>query len=81
MKINILLNYKGNEEIKDIKMEIPSFYKISDLVRQSVDLFNNLFVEEKSVFRLAQNYNNFILKPSKKTGKPDMDMPSMCFIF
>ena len=65
-----------NEEIKSINVEIPGFYKISDLIRQSVDLFNNLFVEEKSVFRLSQQYSHFSLKPSKRTGKPNLDMPS-----
>jgi len=76
IKVNILVHYKENEEIKSINVEIPGFYKISDLIRQSVDLFNNLFVEEKSVFRLSQQYSHFSLKPSKRTGKPNLDMPS-----
>ena len=63
--------------MKYINIEIPSFFKISDLIRQSVDLFNNLFLDEKSKYRLSQQYSHFFLKPSKKTGKPNLDMPSI----
>jgi len=73
----LLIHYNDNEEVKSIIMEIPSFFKISDLIRQSIDLFNSRFMEEKSICRLSTQFSNYFLKPSKKTGKPNLGLPSM----
>lgn len=79
IKINLMINNNSKPEESDIysiNIEIPSFFKISDLVRQCVDLFNDKFIKEKSMYRLNQQYKNYFLKPSKKTGRPDINMPS-----
>lgn len=73
----MLIHYNDNEEVESINMEIPSFFKISDLIRQSIDLFNSRFMEAKSMFRLSTQFSNYFLKPSKKSGKPNLDLPSM----
>lgn len=76
VKINVVLIEKGVEELKSISIECPNFYKISDLIRQGVDLFNEQFVQEKSKYRFTQIYKNFFFKPSKKNGQPKTDVPS-----
>lgn len=77
IKLNVMLRYKENEELKSLSLQLPNYWKVSDLIREAVDLYNKKFVEEKSRFRFNQAYSNYVLKPSKKSGKPDNDMPSI----
>ena len=61
-----------------------------DLIKMSVDIFNDNFVNENLKIRLKPNYKLYNMKPSKKSGKPDKDLPSkknfhilfyFCYVF
>ncbi len=42
----------------------------------SVNIFNENFLQENSIFRLKNNYKAYSLKHSKKSGKANTDLPS-----
>ena len=66
---------KPVEKIHYVMLTIDSSFYSSNIVKSSLDLFNNIFEEGKDDYRLSLNYENYKLKPSKKNGKPNMDYP------
>jgi hypothetical protein len=59
-------------------MNITNKITIFDLIKDSVVLFNKIFDKENLPFYLdVYNLQKYTIKPSKKTGKPDLDMPSI----
>ncbi len=62
-------------------MSITNKVTLLDLLKQCVKMFNELFEKENFPVRM----NNIIIskykiKPSKKNGKPDYDLPSNFFL-
>lgn len=65
-----------NEQIKTLDFKINEKTTINDLIILCIDSFNEIFKEEKVLYRLDTKYNEYNFKPSKKTGKPNHDLPS-----
>lgn len=63
-------------EIKSLNLQIQESTTIFDLTKMSVNIFNENFSKDNLPFRLKNNYADYCLKQSKKSGKPDMDLPS-----
>ena len=57
-------------------MRINNFTKIEKLIQISVEKLNLLLRNSSQNIELNDNLNNFSLKPSKKSGKPNLDLPS-----
>lgn len=67
--------------IYSIMQTIDSSFYSMNIIKQSIDNFNKLFESKDGdspiPYRLALNYNNYKLRPSKKNGKPNNDYPCM----
>jgi hypothetical protein len=74
IKINLLIDSRSIK--RSINLKIGNCDTIKDILKQSIDLFNDIFYREKVPLLLNKDYRIFYLKPSKKNGKPDMDLPS-----
>jgi hypothetical protein len=74
VKVHLLVGEKI--EIKSLTLEVQESTKISDLIKMSVNIFNENFSQENSIFRLKNNYKDYSLKQSKKSGKANTDLPS-----
>jgi hypothetical protein len=77
-------------EIKSLNLQVTEKTTIMDLIKMSVDIFNDNFVNENLKIRLKPHYRLYNMKPSKKSGKPDKDLPSknkilyfyiFCYVF
>ena len=77
IQVNILIKIDGNEYLKSVNVIITNKVSIGDLLRESIKLFNKLFEKENFPIRLSHiKLSNYEMKPSKKNGKPDKDLPS-----
>jgi hypothetical protein len=47
-----------------------------DVLKRALDLFNDILYKEKIPYSFNIDYRKYYIKPSKKTGKPDNDLPS-----
>ena len=47
-----------------------------DLLNRSIQMFNDLFYDEGLPYELKTDVKLYSIKPSKKSGKPESDMPS-----
>lgn len=63
---------------KTIQMIINSSVKIKFIIQKCLNEFNKLFANEKALFKLIDDPDCYVLKPSKKSGKPKTDMPPFC---
>ena len=48
---------------------------IRDLITTTVNIFNEKFIESGIIYRLNTTFEDYNLKPSKKSGKPNSDLP------
>ena len=65
-----------SKDIKSLTLQVTEKTTVSDLVKMSVDIFNETFERENSLLRMKTDYKIYKVKPSKKSGKPDNDLPS-----
>ncbi len=73
---------KGNKKIiKSIKVRITNVATMSDLLKQSIDVFNDMFTSQCLQYQLRTDLFEYSFKPSKKSGKPDHDLPSTSYLF
>ena len=72
IKVNLLIG----DIKKNINLKITDSDTIKDILKRSINLFNDILKKEKIHLQLNKDYNKFYLKPSKKSGKPDNDLPS-----
>jgi len=79
INISTVIKSKNEELIKKIVISINSVIKPLEIIKTSIDLFNIKFENERAGFRFSLNYNDYILKPSKKDGRPKLDYPSIDF--
>ena len=47
-----------------------------DLLRQCIEMFNDSFEREELPYEFVNSCDNYNIRPSKKSGKPDYDLPS-----
>lgn len=47
----------------------------------SIEEFNKKLTESNAKVRLSYDVNAYNVKPAKKTGKPNLDLPSIYSIF
>lgn len=61
-------------------LSIPKDFKIKDLIKKIVNELNDVFYRGDVPLRFitpeGTNINFFDIRPSKKSGKPDLDLPS-----
>jgi hypothetical protein len=80
-----LLLIKVSLSIKDkyffIDLSINKNTTIKELIVVCVENFNEKFKNEKMRKVLNFIYDNYNIKPAKKSGKPDEDIPCKYFIF
>ncbi len=79
VKVNIIVAKEKENipyQIKSINLQINDKNRVYDLIKMSVDNFNDGLTKENSFYRLDPDYRVYNLKPSKKSGKPDSDLPS-----
>jgi hypothetical protein len=65
--------------MKSIKMNIKETDSVESIVQLAIQIFNNIFKNEKILVQLSENLTLYKLKPSKKNGSPK-DLPGICFI-
>jgi len=63
-------------EIRTFNVEVAETAKFHELIKLSVNYFNEELIKENSDYRLQHNYKMYQLKKSKKSGKADFDLPS-----
>jgi hypothetical protein len=66
-------------EIKSLSLQVNDKTRIYDLIKLSLEIFNETFSKENLNFRLDPDYRLYSVKPSKKSGKPDKDLPSKTY--
>jgi hypothetical protein len=76
VKITIIINYR-EELIKSINLRITNKNTILDILKCSLDVFNDMFYKEQIPLKFNIDYRKFCLKPSKRSGKADNDLPSI----
>jgi hypothetical protein len=64
------------DDIKFLSLQVQEKTKIKDLIKMSVNILNENFANENFEKRLNTNYDIYSLKQSKKSGKPNNDLPS-----
>lgn len=67
---------KKKTVIKSILLKITNKITIEDLIKESVQMFNQLFAKDRIPYKLNENHTVYSIKPSKKSGKADLDLPS-----
>ncbi len=77
VKVNIV----ATNEIKSVSLQVTEKTTIDDLIKLSVDIFNLNFEKENLLNRINTNYSIYSIKPSKKKGTPDLDLPSKIKLF
>jgi hypothetical protein len=81
--INVVVK-DTNEKIllKKIFLQLNEGDKASHIIRESITQFNKLFEYERILVNLStRDLGLYNLKPSKKNGLPNYDMPGKNFIF
>jgi hypothetical protein len=76
IKINVQINYQV-DIIKSINLHITNKNTILDILKISIDIFNELFYKENIPYKFNIDYRKYSLKPSKKSGRADEDLPSI----
>jgi len=82
VKVNVIIKKPSNQvndEIKSLSLEVNEKTRIYDLIKMSLEIFNETFSKENLNYRLDPDYRLYSVKPSKKSGKPDKDLPSKFF--
>lgn len=73
----IIKNLNENILLKKITLEINELYKPADVIKSSLSNFNKMLEFERMNIRLSEkDYSIYSLKPSKKNGLPNYDLPS-----
>lgn len=67
----------SEEKSIDINLDIENNDTMEDLVRKSINEFNKIFEEENVNSRFSLNFEKYQVKPAKKNGKPNSDLPGM----
>lgn len=92
ISINVIINNQNEEPIKkSFMLEIDDSLTTTDLIRLSIERFNEILQEEKQIVSLDGDMRHYSLRPSKKNGSPKLDFPgnvlnllkfmlSICFI-
>lgn len=76
IKINIVILENNRESVRSINVRITNKLKMLELLNQSIEMFNEMFCQYGYLFELNKNSSLYSIKPSKKSGKPDNDLPS-----
>ena len=58
-------------------MKISNKLRIEQVIKKSIEMFNKLFSQSGIFYELNTNSNLYSIKPSKKSGQPDNDLPSI----
>jgi hypothetical protein len=80
VKMNLQFNYESEEELRTVKIKITNLVTINDLLKESINSFNNLFYKDKIALKLNTDLKSYVIKPSKKNGKVDSDLPRKNFL-
>jgi hypothetical protein len=75
-----MINHQG-EILRSINLRITNKNTILDILKSSLDIFNDLLYKEQIPLRFSIDYKKYTLKPSKKNGKANTDLPSKRFIY
>jgi len=87
IKINLLIKENinnlltNNVELFSLDLTIESNITIFDIIKNTIDCFNEKFKNENYKFLLSNHYNNYKLKASKKNGSPNTDIPCKQTLF
>jgi hypothetical protein len=73
--IPITLNLLFGEGIKTRSFQVNQSSTIKLVIQKAIDEFNAMFSAERTKLRLKEDIDLYVLKPSKKNGKPKQDMP------
>ncbi len=76
VRINIIINDNFTPYLKYVDVIISNKITMRELLSQSINMFNDKFLNEGLPFELSQDVSSYVLKPSKKSGNPDTDLPS-----
>ena len=81
--INVLVKDQNeNILLKKIVLQLEEKDKAVYIINESINYFNKLFDFERIPLRISANdISLFCLKPSKKNGLPNYDMPCKYFYF
>jgi hypothetical protein len=74
--INIVLKNNTNENILLKKITIQDNKLVKEVIKEAIIEFNKIFENERMMIRLSDNIDLYKLKPSKKSGLPNYDLPS-----
>jgi hypothetical protein len=75
--IPITINIPFGDQVRSLPMKVNKSSTIKLVIQKAIDEYNNVFSKENTKFRIKEDAELFILKPSKKNGKAKLDMP--CF--
>jgi hypothetical protein len=75
VKMNLQYNYGNKAELRTIKIIITNLATVKFLLKESINSFNNIFYNEKIPLKLNTDLKRYLIKPSKKNGRPDMELP------
>ena len=64
--------------LKTVSFVVKNSYQLKVIIQKSIDELNKLSVKEKVLFSLIEDFECYVLKPAKKSGKPNSDMPPFC---
>jgi hypothetical protein len=73
-KIKIFITLQ-NEEVKCVSVTVTNKILIKDLIKEGIVILSDIFYREKIPYKINTDPRKYKLKPSKKSGKPDNDMP------
>ena len=78
VKLNLIFFQEKRQIMKFVNVEIQENFRIEDLIKQGLELFNQIFLEEKNNYTFNVTcLDNYQLRSSKKSGKPDYDLPGI----
>ena len=76
--VSINITVMVGTALKTVSFVVKNSYQLKVIIQKSIDELNKLFVKEKVLFRLIEDFECYVLKPAKKSGKPKSDMPPFC---
>lgn len=78
IKFNILYTFNGEQRIKNFEIQVGRKLRVSELMTQGIELFNEYCRSSKTPLRLQTvNFDSYCIKPSEASGVPDYDMPKV----
>jgi hypothetical protein len=83
IKVNVIISNKQDRQkvlIKSISLKISNKITISELIKKSIYIFNDMFYSERLPYQFNVTSTSYTIKPSKKNGQPKEDLPSKMFI-